>query len=162
MVNLILQHKMTFCAPNFVATVWGSPFPVPAWQCAAKAYCYSIKLHSVLPTLWQQFGEGPFLFQHDIDPVHKARLIQKWFVEIGVEELDLPAQSPDLNPIEHLLNELECWLWARPNRPSSMANLTDAPVAEWKQVAAAMFQHLVESLPRRVEAVIAKGGATPY
>ena len=30
---------------------------------------------SVLITLWQQFGEGPFLFQHDIDPVHKARSI---------------------------------------------------------------------------------------
>ena len=32
-------------------------------------------------------------------------------------------------------------------------------VAEWKQIPAAMFQHFVESLPRRVEAVIvAKGG----
>jgi hypothetical protein len=29
----------------------------------------------------------------------KARSIEKWFVEIGVEELDWPAQSPDLNPI---------------------------------------------------------------
>ena len=36
-------------------------------------------------------------------------------------------------------------------------------VAEWKQVPSAMFQHLVESVPRRVEAVIAeKGGTTPY
>jgi hypothetical protein len=33
---------------------------------------------------------------------------------------------------------------------------------EWKQVPTAMFQHLVESLPRRMEAVIAaKGGPTP-
>ena len=56
---------------------------------------------SVLPTLWQQFGEGPFLFQHDNAPVHKARSTQKWFVEIGVEELDWSAQSPDLNP-KHL------------------------------------------------------------
>jgi hypothetical protein len=47
---------------------------------------------SVLPTLLQQFGEGPFLFQHDNAHVHKAR----WFVEIGVEELDWPAQSPSL------------------------------------------------------------------
>jgi hypothetical protein len=31
-------------------------------------------------------------------------------------------------------------------------------VVEWKQVPAAMFQHLVESLPRRVEAVIAANG----
>ena len=57
---------------------------------------------SVLPTWWQQFGEGPFLFQHENAPVHKARSIQKWFVEIGVEGLDWTAQSPDLNPIEHL------------------------------------------------------------
>ena len=57
---------------------------------------------SVLTTLWQQFWEGPFLFQHDNATVHKARSIQKWFAEIGVEELDWHAQSPDLNPFKHL------------------------------------------------------------
>jgi hypothetical protein len=47
-----------------------------------------------------------------------------------------------------------CRLRARPNRLTSVPDL-----AEWKQVPAAMFQHLVESLTRRVEAVIAaKGG----
>ena len=64
----------------------------------ATAY-NDITYDSVLPNLWQQFGEGPFLFQHDNVPVHNARSIQKWFVEIGVEELDWPAQSPDLNSI---------------------------------------------------------------
>ena len=42
---------------------------------------------SVLPTLWQQFREGPYLFQHADALLHKAKSIQKWFVEIGVEEL---------------------------------------------------------------------------
>ena len=63
---------------------------------------------TILPTLWQQFGQGPYLFQHDIAPLHKVRSIQKWFVEIGVEELDCPAQSPVLNHIEYLWDELEC------------------------------------------------------
>jgi hypothetical protein len=75
-------------------------------------------------------------------------------------ELDWPAQSPELNPIGHLWDELEHRLRARPNRPKSVPDLTNALVAEWKQVPAAMFQHLVESLPRRVEAVIAAKGGT--
>ena len=69
---------------------------------------------SVLLTLWQQFGEGPFLFQNNNAPVYKARSIQKWFVEISVEELDWLAQSPDLNLIEHLWDELGRRLRARP------------------------------------------------
>ena len=83
-------------------------------------------------------------------------------MKIGVEDLDWPASSPDLNPIKHLWDELEHQLRARPNRPTSVLDLTNAVVAEWKQIPTAMFQHLVESLPRRVEAVIAaKGGPTP-
>jgi hypothetical protein len=118
--------------------------------------------HSVLPTLLQQFGEGPFLVQHDNFPVHKARSIQKWFAEISVEELDWPAKSPDLNRIEHLWDELECRL--RLGRIAKHQCQTSLMlVAEWKQVPAAMLQRLVESLPRRVEAVIAaKEGPNPY
>ena len=113
---------------------------------------------SVLPTLRQQFGEDPLLFQHDNAPMHKVRSIQKWFVEIGVEELDWPAQSPDLNSIEHLWDQLERRLRSRSNCPTSVPDLPNALVADWKQVPAALFQHLMESLPRRVEAVIAAKG----
>ena len=87
---------------------------------------------SVLPTLWQQFGERPFLFQDDNSPVHKERSIQKWFVETVVEELNWPAQSPDLNPIEHLWDEFEHRLRARPNHQTSVSDLTHALVVEWK------------------------------
>ena len=62
--------------------------------------------NSMLPTLWEQFGGGPFLFQHDCAPVcapvQKARLMKRWMRESGVDELDWPAQSLDLNLIEHL------------------------------------------------------------
>ena len=76
-----------------------------------------------LLTVWEQFGVGPFLFQHDCAPVHKARFIKTWLREFGVDELDWPTQSPDLNPIEHLGDELERRLRARPSRPTSVCDL---------------------------------------
>ena len=70
--------------------------------------------------------------------VQKLRSIQKWFVEISVQELDWTVQSlPNI-----------C--------PTSVPDLTNALVAEWKQVPIAMFQYQVESLHRSVETVIAE------
>ena len=107
--------------------------------------------------LWQQIGEGPFLLQHNNALVHKARSIHKWFLEMGVEELYWPAQSPDLNAIQHLWDELELQLHARPNHPTSVPDLTNAH--GWMEGSPQnMFQHLVESRPRGVEAVLAARG----
>ena len=53
--------------------------------------------------------------------------------------IDWPAQSPDLNPFEHLWDELEPRLRVRPNHPTSVPDFINALVAEWKQIPAAMF-----------------------
>ena len=39
----------------------------------------SISDNSMLPTLWQQFGTGPFLYEHYNALVHEANIIAAWF-----------------------------------------------------------------------------------
>ncbi|KAL0147879.1 hypothetical protein M9458_056838, partial [Cirrhinus mrigala] len=135
-------------------------------KCNAKRrmqWCKARRHWTLDPTLWEQFGSGPFLFQHDCTPVHKARSIKTWMTESGVDELDWPAQIPDLNPTEHLWDELEQRLRARPSRPTSVCDLTNALLEEWSKIPINTLLNLVDSLPRRVEAVIAaKGGPTSY
>ncbi|GFW28721.1 transposable element Tcb1 transposase [Trichonephila clavipes] len=82
---------------------------------------------------------------------------------MGVQKMGWPSQSPDLNPIEHLWDELERRLRSQPNRPSLLQALTSAVMDAWKAIPMVTNQKLMESLPKRVQVVIhTKGGPTSY
>jgi hypothetical protein len=80
----------------------------------------------VMSVIEDQFADDDCLYQHDSAPCHKARFVREWFVDNKVPEMYWPAQSPDLNPIEYLWNELECRLHSRPQRPTSLTALATA------------------------------------
>ena len=90
-------------------------------------------------------------------------MAQNWFKTNDVDVLPCPAQSPDINPIEHLWDHLKRRLKEYPDRPCEILDLWERIEDEWNKIEPEVCQNLIESMPRRVAAVLkAKGGYTKY
>lgn len=128
----------------------------------ADRYCDILDNH-VLPTLWPTYGMDDCWYQDDNATCHVARRTLDWYVNNNVKRMEWPAQSPDLNPIEHLWDELDRRLRVCTSLPKSKPELWNFLLNIWKEIPLATMANLVESMPRRVAAVIAvKGGPTSY
>lgn len=102
-----------------------------------------------------------FVFQQDNDPKHTSRLCRNYLEskenEGVLEIMSWPPQSPDLNPIELLWDELDRQV--RDLRPTNQKHLWDILKRCWDNLKSETLQKLVERLPRICAAIIsAKGG----
>lgn len=117
----------------------------------------------LLPYMDTLDNQENYIFQEDNAPIHTARVVKDWKSENDINSLPWPAQSPDLNPIEHLWDELERQVRAHKPLPKNREDLWQILQEEWSKINASKYQNLVSSLPRRVAAVIKnKGHPTKY
>lgn len=141
---------------------------IPPGSLNSEKYCNLLQ-ERLLP-YYQRSPEGS-VFQQDNCCIHTSRTTRAWLQERDIKTMSWPAQSPDLNPIEHVWSALKFRMHANhpglstaAGTPQAVSSLISTCAKNaWRSLEPSFFEVLVQSMPRRVAAVIeAKGGSTKY
>ena len=153
--SLIMWGCMQWEGTGFISQIEGG--------LDAKLYIEILEECVPLTQRWYRINPRTMIFQQDNDPKPTAKITQALFERNNYKLLFWPANSPDLNPIEHLWSYLKRQLAKYPEPPRGINALWERIQVEWNKIDASVCQKLIESMPRRIEAVIkAKGGHTNY
>ena len=116
----------------------------------------------------KEFWEESFMdvqepiVMEDNAPVHKKVCIPAR-QELGMRCHQHPPNSPDLNPIENIWAHIKDRISKEYSHITSLKTMKEVVVSLWNDFEDHRWDHLVESMPDRIQAVIkAKGGSTKY
>ena len=95
-------------------------------------------------------------------PCHRSKVAKNFLDNNNINLLEWPGNSPDLKPIENLWTNMKNKVSEK--QPLSGAELVKAIKEVWvKEISKEHCQSLIESMPRRIKAVIKnRGGHTKY
>lgn len=117
-----------------------------------------------LKEFWEEsFGdvEEPIVME-DNAPVHKKVCIPVR-QELGMRCHQHPPNSPDLNPIENIWGHMKDRIAKEYSHITSITTMKQVVMNMWMEFEDGRWDHLIESMPERIQAVIkAKGGSTSY
>ena len=90
----------------------------------------------------------------DNAPIHKSKLVAKWFKENVIDMIDWLPYSPDLNPIKHAWVQLKEVLhkqfpeiaYMRGSKEEVIEKLSEALVICWNKIAPAFFESLIDNM----------------
>ena len=129
----------------------------------ARRYVDEIVHPVLIPRLRRQPNVNHLTFQHDNARAHTAAVTANFLQQQGVHVMDWPSISPDLNPIEHLWDELDHRLRRRQRPLQTLRELRQALEQEWNNIHIATVRRLCRSMPSRLkECLNHNGGHTQY
>lgn len=91
---------------------------------ASNTYVQNI-IHRIVYPLRNEIGHN-FIFMDNNARPHRARRVEEVLEEGHIRRLNCPANSPDMNPIEHMWNYVKRAISTRNNPPITLQELTRA------------------------------------
>ncbi|GFS74846.1 transposable element Tc3 transposase [Trichonephila clavipes] len=82
----------------------------------------------------------------DNAPCHRAVLIDDFLEMENIQRMSWPANSPDLNPIEHVWDMLGRQIAALSHPPSSVTELKRSLQEAWNRLSPQLIHHLIASM----------------
>ncbi|GFY00329.1 transposable element Tc3 transposase [Trichonephila clavipes] len=104
-----------------------------------------------------------FILMDDNARPHRARIVEEYLEGHGLERMEWPARSPDLNPIEHLWGYLGREVAALNPPPRSLHELKQGLLCVWCSLPIPVSDNLINSMGNRCHQCIqVRGGHIPY
>jgi hypothetical protein len=153
--SLMMWGCMTYSGAGYISKI----------DSTMDAALYVEILEECLPLTQTYYGIKPedVIFQQDNDSKHTSKKAKDFFKDQDINLLFWPANSPDLNPIEHLWSYLKQQLAKHQSPPAGMIELWEHVQEEWNKIPKSICQSLIESMPDHIKAVkAAHGGHTKY
>ena len=95
----------------------------------------------------------------DNSPAHKKATTLEAIAKWGIEVMEWPPQSPDLNIIENVWAMLSSHVYANGRQYTSITELWESVKQEWSKLCQSDVTKLVETMERRLEQVYACNGS---
>ena len=121
------------------------------------AQTYINDVLAVEALLFIQFHSPNVTFMLDNARPHSAAITRQLLVTNKVLVLDWPANSPDLNPIKQVMDELG-WRVQRNHAIHTVKDLAAALQAEWANLPAPFIQRYINIMRGCITACIAQNG----
>ncbi|GFS54708.1 uncharacterized protein TNCV_2749661 [Trichonephila clavipes] len=98
-----------------------------------------------------------FILMDDNARPHRARIVEEYLEDHGLERMEWPARSPDLNPIEHLWDYLGREVAALNPPPRSLHELKQGLLCVWSSLPIPVSDNLINSMGNRCRQCIQSG-----
>lgn len=116
----------------------------------------SILALNLVSSAHQFWPKGQWWYQQDNASPHTAGTSQVWFDEHGIDLIDWPAWSPDLNPIENLWHDLKQRVYA--HNVQTMEELEHWIGIEWQATDLNFISHICRNMSLRLQLLLDNNG----